>query len=93
MRFPRIIAGSSLGARDEGKEKNMPCVNSDGTLSETARMLLKIIERSPDLAEIAKRSGKPVFLVRLNLRELVKAGLVTEKGEQYFIEDSAKGKF
>jgi len=71
----------------------MPCVNSDGTISETARMLLKIVEKSPDLEEIAKRSGKPVFLVRLNLRELVKAGLITEDGEKYLIADSAKGKY
>ena len=61
----------------------MACINPDGTLSPTAKKLLRSIHEPLSLVEISQRIMVPVFLLRSNIRELIGAGLVKEAGEAY----------
>jgi predicted transcriptional regulator len=65
----------------------VPCVNPDGTLTESAKTLLKLLERPVTPEEISTRLGHPLFWVRASLRELVGADLVRAEGGQYVVTD------
>ena len=58
----------------------MACVEPDGTLSESAKELLKITESPATPEDISSRLGQPLFKVRSSLRELAQAGLIQEEG-------------
>jgi predicted transcriptional regulator len=68
------------------------CVNDDGTLSPSAKALLKSLETPLAVEEIASRLGSPLFKVRSSLRELVEAGLVEARGDKYLISEVGKKK-
>jgi predicted transcriptional regulator len=70
----------------------MACVSPDGTLSESAKALLKALAKPTAAEEIAKQVGQPLFKVRSSLRELTAAGLVQEKGQDFLITESGKAK-
>jgi predicted transcriptional regulator len=70
----------------------MACVNPDGTLSESAKALLRALARPSSAEEIAKRVGQPLFKVRSSLRELTAASLIQEEGEKHRITESGKAK-
>ena len=56
----------------------MACINDDGTVSETGRVMLEAL-RTPTTAEVlAKTTGLPLFRIRSGLREMAQAGLVVE---------------
>jgi predicted transcriptional regulator len=62
----------------------MACLNTDGSITETARDLLKLASTVPLSAEdISGRTGQPLFRIRSNLRELSEAGLISEKNGIY----------
>ncbi len=70
----------------------MACVNPDGTISESAQSLLKLLKNPMSDEEISKQMKKPIFLIRVNLRELVGAGLLKEEKNTYSITDRGKEK-
>jgi len=61
----------------------MACVNADGSITPTAKALLKSLETPRGAEEIAETLGFPLFRVRSSLRELAAAGLVTIFGDKY----------
>jgi hypothetical protein len=67
----------------------MACVKPDGSLTETAKTLLKQLDNPLTAEEIAPRINQPLFKVRSVMRELVGNGLALE-GEGKF-QITAKG--
>jgi len=70
----------------------MACVNPDGTLSESAKALLRVLAKPAEAEAIAKQVGQPLFKVRASLRELTAAGLIQEDGEKFHITASGQAK-
>jgi predicted transcriptional regulator len=70
----------------------VPCIGADGTLTESAKTLLKLLEQPATSEEIAARLGHPLFLVRASLRELVGADLLRAEGGKYSISDQGREK-
>jgi predicted transcriptional regulator len=70
----------------------VPCIGADGTLTESAKALLKLLEQPATPEEIATRLGHPLFLVRASLRELVGADLVEAEAGKYQITQSGRKK-
>lgn len=67
----------------------MACVNSDGTITSTARAVLKAAQQPATAEEIAAATGLPLYRIRGSLRELVDAGLLMLTDEQYQVTESA----
>jgi len=61
----------------------MACVNPNGTVTASARMMLKALTQPQTPEQAAAAAGQPLFKVRASLRELLQAGLVAQNGEQY----------
>jgi predicted transcriptional regulator len=70
----------------------MACVSADGTITPTAKALLKILEVPLGPEEIAARLGSPLFKVRSSLRELADAELVIVQGDKYQASEEGKKK-
>lgn len=70
----------------------MACVNADGTITETARSLLKAVESPLGAEEIAARLGLPLFRVRSSLREMAEAGLILSQGDDFVISGEGRKK-
>jgi len=70
----------------------MPCVNPDGSITDSAKALLKVIETPLTAEEISKKAGQPLFKIRSSLREMVGAELIKEEGNKYVISESGKEK-
>ena len=70
----------------------MACVNADGTITATAKALLKTLEIPLSAEEIAGRLGLPLFRVRSSLRELAVAGFVVIQGDKYRTSEEGKRK-
>jgi predicted transcriptional regulator len=68
------------------------CVGPDGTLTESAKALLRLLEQPATPEEIAARLGQPLFSVRASLRELVGAELVRTEGGNYLITEAGRKK-
>jgi len=68
----------------------MACVNPDGSLSQSAKDLLAFLSAPYTPEEIASKLGRPLFKVRVSLRELSEAEFVEKTGEKFI--SSAKGK-
>ena len=61
----------------------MGCVNPDGSLTESARKMLKYLSE-PHLPEDAAAAlGQPLFKVRASLREMLASGLIAQTGDRY----------
>jgi len=71
----------------------MACIDPDGTLTITAKFLLKELnkQRLPP-EDIAKALGEPLFKIRGNLREMREAGLIDEEDGQFYLTEAGKGK-
>lgn len=61
----------------------MACVNPDGTLTSSALQLLQLASEPVSAETIAAELGTPLFKVRASLREMLVAGLVSEKQSGY----------
>ncbi|MBP7228173.1 MAG: hypothetical protein KA988_03615 [Longilinea sp.] len=61
----------------------MACVNPDGTLSPSARTLLRAADVLQTPAELAQRTGLPLFRIRASVRELIEANLLQEENGRY----------
>jgi Mn-dependent DtxR family transcriptional regulator len=70
----------------------MACVNADGTITATAKALLKSLETALSAEDIARRLGQPLFRVRSSLRELAEAGFVVAQGDKYQTTEEGKKK-
>jgi predicted transcriptional regulator len=70
----------------------VPCVGPDGTLTESAKALLRLLEQPATPEEIAARLEQPLFSVRASLRELVGADLVRTEGGKYLITEAGRKK-
>ena len=67
----------------------MACVKPDGSLTETAKVLLRQLENPLNAEEIAPLVRQPLFKVRSIMRELVGNGLAMEVEGRFQI--SSKG--
>ena len=66
----------------------MACIDSTGTLTITAKFLIKELGKKPlPPQEIARALGEPVFRVRGNLRELTEAGFIMEDEGVFHLTD------
>jgi predicted transcriptional regulator len=54
----------------------MACVNTDGTLTQSARSVLGAARKPALPEEIAAQIGLPLYRIRSSLRELRDAGLI-----------------
>jgi predicted transcriptional regulator len=71
----------------------MGCIDPDGTLTLTAKFLIKTLAEGPLPPEdIAKVMSEPIFRVRGNLRELTQANLIQEEGGLYSLTDEGREK-
>jgi predicted transcriptional regulator len=70
----------------------MACVNPDGTVSESAKALLSIVQDPLTPEEISKQVGQPLFKVRSSLREMAQAELVREEDGKFIITEKGKEK-
>jgi predicted transcriptional regulator len=70
----------------------MACVNADGTITATAKALLRGLETPLGADEVSGRLGQPLFRVRSSLREMVEAGLVVVQGDKYQATEEGKKK-
>jgi predicted transcriptional regulator len=68
----------------------MGCINPDNSLTETAKKLLRIVSVPSPVEQIAKKLDLPIFKIRSSIREMTKAGLITEMNEQYVISEKGK---
>ena len=70
----------------------MACVNPDGSITETAKALLRVLESPLTPEEIAQQVGQPLFKVRSSLREMTGAELIIEEEGKYIITERGKEK-
>jgi hypothetical protein len=70
----------------------VPCVGPDGTLTESARSLMEVLAEPQTPEEVSARLEKPIFWVRMSLRELVGAGLASTQSGKYVISEEGKRK-
>ena len=70
----------------------MPCVNADGTLTDSARAMLRLLVNPVTPQEIAKQLARPLFSVRASLRELVGADLVRAEGGQFVVTERGQSR-
>jgi predicted transcriptional regulator len=70
----------------------MACVNPVGTVSESAKALLSIVQNPLSPEEISKQVGQPLFKVRSSLREMAQAELVREEEGKFSITEKGKEK-
>jgi DNA-binding IclR family transcriptional regulator len=69
----------------------MGCVNSDGSITSSAKQMLSLLAQAMTAEEAALQSGQPLFKVRSSLREMVEAGLVKLETEKYSTTDIGHG--
>jgi predicted transcriptional regulator len=70
----------------------MACVNPDGTLSSSAKELLKILNDPMTAEEISQKLDRPMFKVRSSLREMLEARLVSLTEDEYIITEEGNRK-
>ncbi len=65
----------------------MACINPDGTLTDTAVTLMRVMADRHSLEEIASTTDIPLYLVRATARDLIDAGLAVERDNQYYLTE------
>jgi predicted transcriptional regulator len=68
----------------------MGCIDPNDPLSEAGKRLLGALEVPRTAEEVRELTGEPLFRVRYNLREMVKAGLATKDGERYSVSEAGE---
>lgn len=66
----------------------MGCINPDGTLAPSARTVLEFLKLPKTPVEVAQHTGMPMYRVRMSLRELSEAGLLSETDGLYQITEA-----
>jgi predicted transcriptional regulator len=70
----------------------MACVNPDGTLSSSAKELLKILNNPMTAEEISQKLNRPMFKVRSSLREMLEAKMISSAEDKYVITEEGNKK-
>ncbi len=70
----------------------MACVNADGTISATAKELLQLISEPYSAEEISEKLKRPLFKIRVSLRELSEAGFIDKIDDRFIISEAGKEK-
>lgn len=70
----------------------MACISADGTLTESARKMLQVLQSPATPEEVAQATGLPLFRVRSGLREMAQAGLVEEQEGRYTLTEAGRQK-
>ncbi len=65
----------------------MGCINSDGTLTNTAKKVMQVLKIPAVDTEIANQISFPVYLIRSSLRELNEIGLIAKMDENYSLTE------
>ena len=68
----------------------MTCVNTDGTLTESARSLLKVLQKPLTAEEISTQTTRPLVEIKNGLREMIDGGLAASYREQYVLTDKGR---
>lgn len=66
----------------------MGCINPDGTLAPSAKTVLEFLKSPKTPVEVAQHTGMPMYRVRMSLRELSEAGLLSETDGLYQITEA-----
>lgn len=61
----------------------MACINPDGTLTPSAKVVLSALSSPRILEDVAKSTDLPLFRIRSSIREMLEAGLVEQKEGKY----------
>jgi hypothetical protein len=65
----------------------LACINSDGTITRSAELILLACRTSASSEELAREVKLPLFRIRSATRELVTAGLLEPGGENFRTTD------
>ena len=65
----------------------MACINSDGSLTKTAKKVMTVMQTPSRDFDIAEEIQFPVYLVRSSLRELIEIGLVNEVDGEFTLTE------
>jgi predicted transcriptional regulator len=70
----------------------VPCIE-DGELTPAGRALLQALSEPRTDKEIREITGQRLFRVRINLRELLYAGLASSDGERFMLTEKGRAEF
>ena len=70
----------------------MACVNPDGSVTESAKALLRVLDNPLTPEVISQKLGQPLFKVRSSVREMTGAELIKDEGGRYIITEKGKEK-
>jgi predicted transcriptional regulator len=70
----------------------MACVNPDGTVTDSAKALLNVIQDPLTPEDISKQLGQALFKVRSSIREMAQAELVKEEDGKYVLTEKGREK-
>ena len=70
----------------------MACVNPDGSITESAKALLNVIDNPLTPEEISRQLGQPLFKVRSSLREMASADLIKQEDDKFVITEKGREK-
>ena len=68
----------------------MPCMDSSGELTATARQILSVMVHPVRLSEVARQTDLPLYRVRGAARELAEAGLAQEADQVYTATEAGR---
>lgn len=63
----------------------MACISSTGEITEMARKFLTAMTHNVSLQELSDQSGTPLYRIRSSARELMQAGLIQQKDQQFVV--------
>jgi predicted transcriptional regulator len=70
----------------------MPCIDSDGHLTQMSRRILDALRSPASLEEVSQSTGTPLYQVRSSVRGMVQAGLIEEKAGSYVLSGVGRSK-
>lgn len=70
----------------------MACIKADGSLTSTAKKVMKVLKTPASDLEVASQISFPVYLVRSSLRELAEIGLIAEINGKFELTELGYGK-
>jgi len=66
----------------------MACINPDGTLTPTAKVVIAALQTPCTPVALAKVTNLPIYRIRSTIRALIEAGLAFETDGKYRLTDS-----
>jgi predicted transcriptional regulator len=70
----------------------MACINPDGSVTPTAKSIIRALGQPLDLKALGQAVKVPQFVLKSGLRELVEHGYVKQEGEIYSTTDKGRKK-